>query len=84
MNFEIQYYKGIPLQLIDRKYGDRKAKRFIINGTNQNVWIPNKHLAEDGTILAGENLDYIFRVAKRQLELAGIKQAIQGIKRRSF
>ena len=84
MNFETQYYKGIPLQLIDRKYGDRKAKRFIINGTNQNVWIPNKHLAKDGTILAGENLDYIFRKAQRQLELAGIKQAIQGIKRRSF
>ena len=84
MNFETQYYKGIPLQLIDRKYGDRKAKRFIINGTNQNVWIPNKHLAEDGTILAGENLDYIFRKAQSQLYLAGITQAIQGIKRRSF
>lgn len=83
MNFETQYYKGIPLQLIDRKYGDRKAKRFIINGTNQNVWIPNKHLAEDGTIIAGENIDYVFRVAKRQLELAGITWAIHGIKVRS-
>lgn len=81
MNFEIQYYKGIPLQLIDRKYGERKALRFTINNTNQNVWIPNKHLSDKGSILKGENIDYIFRKAQRQLELAGIKQAIIGIKR---
>lgn len=50
MNYETQYYKGIPLNLIKRKYGNRNAKRFVINHTNQNVWIPNKHLEEDGTI----------------------------------
>lgn len=83
MNTEIQYYKGIPLKLIERKYGTRKAKRFTINGTNQNVWIPNKHLSDDGTIKVGENIDYVFRKAKRQLEIAGITQAIQGIKRRT-
>lgn len=83
MNTETQYYKGIPLKLIERKYGDRKAKRFTINGTNQNVWIPNKHLMADGSIKAGENIDYVFRKAKRQLEIAGITQAIQGIKRRT-
>lgn len=44
MNYETQYYKGIPLNLVRRKYGNRNAKRFVINHTNQNVWIPNKHL----------------------------------------
>lgn len=79
----VQYHKGIRLQLIDRSYGDRKAKRFTINGTNQNVWIPNKHLTKSGEILAGENIDYVFRKSVRQLELAGVTQAIQGIKRRT-
>ena len=83
INFNIQYYKGIPLQLINRKYGDRNAKRFAINHTNQNVWIPNKHLTEDGTIVPGEDLDYIFRKAQRQLTLAGITEPIVGIKRRT-
>lgn len=81
MNTEIQYYKGIPLRLIDRKYGSRKAKRYTINSTNQNVWIPNKHLLPDGTIKADENLDYIFRKAINQLNIAGITQPIVGIKR---
>ena len=74
MNYKMQFYKTIPLQLI---------KRFTINNTNQNVWIPNKHLTEDGTIIPNENIDYIFRKAQRQLELAGITYAIPGIKRRS-
>lgn len=84
MNFATQYYKGIPLNLIDRKYGNRKAKRFVINHTNQNVWIPNKHLQEDGTIDPNEDIDYVFRKAQRQLELAGICQAIPGVKRRTY
>ena len=83
MNFDTQYYKGIPLNLIDRKYGNRNAKRFTINHTNQNVWIPNKHLQEDGTIVPGENIDYVFRKAQRQLELSGIHMPIPGIKRRT-
>ena len=61
-----------------------KAKRFIINHTNQNVWIPNKHLKEDGTIKEIENIDYVFRKSIRQLELVGITQAIIGIKRRTI
>lgn len=81
MNFNTQYYKSIPIKLIDRKYGDRKALRFTINNTNQNVWIPLKHLDKDGNILLTENLDYIFRKSKRQLEIAGIIQAVPGIKR---
>lgn len=70
MNLQTQYYKNIPLNLINRSYGNRKAKRYVINHTNQNVWIPNKHLENDGTIKPGENLDYIFAKAKRQCEIA--------------
>lgn len=72
MNYQTQYYKGIPLNLVKRKYGSRKAKRYVVNHTNQNVWIPNKHLEPDGTIRVGENIDYVFRQAKRKLEIAGI------------
>lgn len=81
MNFNIQRYKGIPIRLIDRKYGNRKAKRFTINSTNQNVWIPNKHLEDDGTLKKNENVDYVFRKAQNQLTYAGITQAIPGIRR---
>lgn len=83
MNYDTQYYKGIPLNLISRKYKNMDAKRFVINHTNQNVWIPNKHLEDDGTIKLTENIDYVFRKAQRQLELAGITQPIIGIKRRT-
>jgi hypothetical protein len=77
MNFGMQKYKGVSFQLIDRNYKGYNAKRYVIirsrDGyqTNQNVWIPCKHLEEDGTVKLGENLDYIFLKAKRQLELAG-------------
>ena len=74
MNYKTQYYKEIPLNLVNRKYTNMKAKRYVINHTNQNVWIPNKHLTDDGTIKQMENLDYIFQRAKRQLELAGISK----------
>lgn len=84
MNYKTQYYKGIPLNLISRQYKNMNAKRFIINHTNQNVWIPNKHLKVDGTIKEMENIDYIFRKSIRKLELAGITQAIIGIKRRTI
>ena len=74
MNYRYQYYKGIPIRLINRSYKNKNAKRYIINGTNQNVWIPNKHLEEDGTIRQGENLDYIFiKAAKmKKLKCAGV------------
>lgn len=74
-NMDVQYYKGIPLRLICREtYLSNKAKRYAINETNQNIWIPNKHLEEDGTIKQGENLDYIFiKAAKmKKLKYAGI------------
>lgn len=60
INIGRQEYKGIILKCIDRAdYPIKKAKRFTINGTNQNIWIPNKHLRDDGTIKDGENIDYI-------------------------
>lgn len=68
-----QYYHDIPLTLIPKKdYLRKNAKRFVINHTNQNVWIPNKHLNERGQIKPGENLDYIFQNAQYQLWYAGI------------
>ena len=69
LNLNTQYYKGIPLNVINRNYDGYNAKRFVINHTNQNIWIPNKHLLPDGTIKDGENLDYIFAKAKRQNKL---------------
>lgn len=80
---DTQIYKTIPLNLIVRKdYAYRKAKRYTINGTNQNVWIPNKHLLPDGMIKPGEDIDYVFRKAQNQLNIAGVTWAIPGIKRR--
>lgn len=83
MDSMIQTYKGIHLKLIQRNYEGYAAKRFTLGGTNQNVWIPNKHLEDDGTIKTGENIDYVFRKAQRQLELAGYTGPIPGIKRTS-
>ena len=74
MNLETQYYKGLPLRLINRgDYHVKKAKRFLINETNQNVWIPNYYLLDDGTIREGVDIMFIFKKAIRQLELAGYK-----------
>lgn len=78
-----QYYKGILLNIIPSSYHGSKAKRFIINKTNQNLWIPNKHLTDSGLIKDGEDLDYVFRQATRKLEIAGYTDAIVGIKRRT-
>lgn len=83
MNFDTQHYKGIPLNLINRNYTGRNAMRFTINHTNQNVWIPIQHLDVDGNLLSREDIDYVFRKAQRQLEIAGVTQPIPGIKRRT-
>lgn len=37
LNTETQYYKGIPIRLIIRNYSGYNAKRYTLNGTNQNV-----------------------------------------------
>lgn len=75
-NQTVQYYKHIPLKLIiytEKHFSRLKAKRFVINGTHQNVWIPNCHLMPDGTIKPNSNLDFVFRNARRKLKLAGVK-----------
>lgn len=83
-NTDLQYYGEIPLRLIVREdYGCYKAKRFKINGSNQNVWIPNCYLEDDGTIKANMNIDFVFRKSVNQLNKAGITQAIIGIKRKT-
>ncbi|PZT52207.1 hypothetical protein [Paenibacillus silvae] len=83
MNYQNQMYKGILLRLIKRNYVGRLAMRYTLNNTNQNVWIPKKHLLDDGTIIPNENLDYIFRKSQRQLHLAGCTDPIVGIKRKT-
>lgn len=72
-NFSFQDYKGIPLKQIDRGYGNAKARRFTLNYTNQNVWIPCRHLEEDGTIKEDEDIDYVFFQSKKQCKQAGIE-----------
>lgn len=82
-NLQTQNYKGIPLMLIARKdYDSKAAKRFTLNGTNQNVWIPNRHLETDGTIKLGENIDYVFFSAQSQLQHAGLELRWVPIERR--
>jgi hypothetical protein len=74
-NTNTQYYKGIPLTLIvytENHFAKLKAKRFLINNTKQNVWIPNSYLELDGTIKANANIDFVFRNCKKKLELSGV------------
>lgn len=60
MNLNTQVYKGIPLRLINRKdYHSKDAKRYVINETNQNIWIPNCYLTENGTIKPGVDLSFM-------------------------
>ena len=61
MNYKQQFYKSVPLTLIEQCYDNTKAKEFSINSTKRTLWIPNKHLEEDGTIKRRQNLDYVLR-----------------------
>lgn len=81
LNHEFQFYKGIMLQLTKREYTRYNAKQFTLNNTIQKVWIPNKHLLEDGTINPKHDIDYVFRSAQKQLEYAGYTGPIPGIRR---
>jgi hypothetical protein len=73
-NYEKQFYKGIPLRQIARDYFLHKARRFVINDTNQNIWIPCAYLDDSGTIKEGADLDFIFKKPEtiRKLEIAGV------------
>lgn len=76
MNTNLQYYKDIPIRLIERKdYPYRKAKRFMLNETNQNIWIPNKHLTEDGTLKQNENIDYCFKDVNKLIKAGLLKES---------
>lgn len=66
LNLNMQYYKSIPIRLIKRKYDGYNAKRFTLNGTNQNVWVPNCYLEQDGTLKEGVNIDFVFKKAYLQ------------------
>ncbi len=82
MNTNIQYYKDIPLRQVVRKdYHTKKARRFVLNDTNQNVWIPCQYLERDGTIKSGVNIDFVFLKSRRKFELAGILELYQPFKR---
>lgn len=85
MNTSIQLYKGVPLRQIVRKdYHSLKARRFTLNGTNQNVWIPCQYLEPDGTILPNANIDFVFFKSKRKFELAGIPEKYKQFKRPNY
>ena len=75
LNLEIQYYKGIPIRLVKRNYNGKNAKRFLLNDTNQNIWIPNYYLQANGTLKEGINIDFIFKKAyiQHKFEYAHIK-----------
>lgn len=80
-NTSLQYYKGVPLRLIARQdYHAHDAKRYVINDTNQNLWIPNKHLSSDGTIREGQDLDYILARSFNQIRIgmSGPAHRIEG------
>lgn len=85
MNTDIQYYKEIPLRQIKRSdYHVMNARRFTLNGTNQNVWIPNRYLHEDGTLKANINIDFVFRGCRRKFQLAGIYHLYGSFKNPSY
>ena len=76
---DVQYYKNVPLEQVIRTYKsnedvrvDMRARRFTLNHTNQNVWIPCKHLDASGKLLPGENIDYVFLKSFNQCYYAGI------------
>jgi hypothetical protein len=85
VNTDIQRYKGVPLRLIIRgDYKTSKARRFILNDTNQNVWIPCAYLQTDGTIKPNVNIDFVFFKSKRKFELAGIPEVYKQFKRPNY
>lgn len=63
MNTNMQYYRGLPLRLVEKDdYDSRKSKFYSINGTDQIIWLPNSYLEADGTIKT--NIDMMWLFAK--------------------
>lgn len=85
MNTNIQLYKGVPLRQVKRNdYHIKKARRFVLNDTNQNVWIPCQYLEKDGTIKPDVNIDFVFMKSKKKFELAGLREQYKQFKRPNF
>jgi len=61
--------KEIPLKCFRM---EARASRFSINETNQNLWIPNKHLDDNGLIKAGQNIDYVIVSSHNQIRCSGL------------
>ena len=69
MNFNEQEYTGIKLKLRLRDdYHELRAKAYYVTNPAREgltmkyrtYWIPNEHLAEDGTIKSGVDIDFVF------------------------
>lgn len=59
-NTEIQFYKCITLQLVERKdYFGGTGKAYYHNATKDIIWIPNQFLQRDGTKQESANLDTV-------------------------
>ena len=85
MNTDIQYYKDVPLrQIVRGDYHVMNARRFTLNNTNQNVWIPNRYLQEDGTLKPSINIDFVFRGCRQKFYLAGILRLYKPFKQKEM
>ena len=76
---DVQYYKNVPLEQVVRTYIGSKenryemqARRFRLNHTNQQIWIPCKHLDAFGKLLPNQDIDYVFFKARAQCHYAGV------------
>ena len=74
-NNQLQYYKGVQVKLIiytQKHFDCLKAKRFMLGDPkyNQNIWIPNCYLQQDGTIRSDVNIDFVFKTAYMQKKFA--------------
>lgn len=70
MNLKNQTYKDVVLRFYG--HATAKAARFLLFDTNQNIWIPKKHLDKDMNIKPGEDIDYIVNSwqTRHKIELA--------------
>lgn len=67
MNNTLQYYRGLPLRLMNRDdYQAKRAKCYYINDTSECLWIPNQNLLVDGTINTDKDFMFIFADSKTE------------------
>lgn len=81
-------YKGLALRRFRERNSHTEtelAVRFILNDTNQNVWIPKRHLDNTGRLIPGENVDYVFAgMNDRKKQLAGFRVMFERIEDNDF